>query len=153
MDILDILTLQLGYTMESKIKEEKLVEVARTQEIPTGKMKHVEIDGKEIAIVNINGKYYAFNDRCGHSSARLSMGVINGNVVTCSFHGAQFDCTTGKKVKEANAIVPPTEGLPDIWKKNVEHAYNLLSYIKTYDQKTYDVMIDGDRIKISLPTA
>jgi hypothetical protein len=35
----------------------------------------------------------------------------------------------------------------------VEHAYNLLSYIKTYDQKTYDVMIDGDRIKISLPTA
>jgi nitrite reductase/ring-hydroxylating ferredoxin subunit len=47
--------------MESKIKEEKLVEVARTQEIPTGKMKHVEADGKEIAIVNINGKYYAFN--------------------------------------------------------------------------------------------
>jgi nitrite reductase/ring-hydroxylating ferredoxin subunit len=60
-------------------------------------MKHVEIDGKEIAIANINGKYYAFDDRCGHSSARLSMGVINGNVVTCSFHGAQFDCTTGKR--------------------------------------------------------
>ena len=55
MDILDILIFQLVYTMESKIKEEKLVEVARTQEIPTGKMKHVEADGKEIAIVNING--------------------------------------------------------------------------------------------------
>jgi nitrite reductase/ring-hydroxylating ferredoxin subunit len=136
--------------MESKIREEKLVEVARAQEIPPGNMKHVEIDSKEIAIANINGKYYAFDDRCGHSSARLSMGVIDGNVVTCSFHGAQFDCTTGKKVREANATAPPTGGLPDVWKKNVEHAYNLLSYIRTYDQKTYGVIVDGDRIKIGM---
>ena len=57
MDILDILTFQLVYTVESKMREEKLVEVARTQEIPTGKMKHIEIDGKEIAIANMNGKY------------------------------------------------------------------------------------------------
>ena len=149
MDILDILTFKLIY-YEIKMIEEKLVEVASTQEIPAGNMKHVEIDGKEIAITNINGKYYAFDDRCGHSSARLSMGVINGNVVTCSFHGAQFDCTTGKKVKEANATAPPTGGLPDVWKKNVEHAYNLLSYIRTYDQKTYGVIVDGDRIKIGM---
>jgi nitrite reductase/ring-hydroxylating ferredoxin subunit len=149
VDILDILTFKLIY-YEIKMIEEKLVEVASTQEIPVGKMKHVEVDGKEIAITNINGKYYAFDDRCGHSSARLSMGVINGNVVTCSFHGAQFDCTTGKKVREANATAPPTGGLPDVWKKNVEHAYNLLSYIKTYDQKTYDVIIDENRIKISM---
>jgi nitrite reductase/ring-hydroxylating ferredoxin subunit len=149
VDILDLLTSKLIYC-EIKMIEEKLVEVARTQEIPAGKVKHIEVDGKEIAIANINGKYYAFDDRCGHSSARLSMGVINGNVVTCSFHGAQFDCTTGKKVREANATAPPTGGLPDVWKKNVEHAYNLLSYIKTYDQKKYDVILDGDRIKISL---
>ena len=80
--------------------EQKLVEVARTQEIPAGKMKHVEVDGKEIAIANINGKYYAFDDRCGHSSARLSMGVINRNVVTCPFHGAIFNVTTVKRVME-----------------------------------------------------
>lgn len=149
MDVLDILTFKIIYC-EIKMVEEKLVEVASTQEIPAAKMKLVEVDGKEIAIANINGKYYAFDDRCGHSSARLSMGAINGNVVTCSFHGAQFDCTTGKKVREANGIAPPTEGLPDVWKKNVEHAYNLLSYIRTYDQKKYDVILDGDRIKISL---
>ena len=132
------------------MNEEILVEVASTQELPVGKMKLVEDDCKEIAIANINGKYYAFDYRCGHSSARLSMGVINENVVTCSFHGAQFDCTTGKKVREANATAPPTEGLPDVWKENVEHAYNLLSYFRTYDQKTYDVIVDGDRIKIGM---
>ena len=133
--------------------EEKLVEVAKVQDIPAGNMKHIEIDKKEIAIANIDGKYYAFDDRCGHASARLSMGAINGNIVTCPLHGGQFDCTTGKKVKEPNTTAPPTDDLPDVWKKNVEYIYNILSYIKTYDQKTYNVMVDRDRIKIHLSTA
>lgn len=132
------------------MREQKLIDVATVKEIPAGKMKHIEIDRKEVAIANINGKYYAFDDRCGHSSARLSMGVINGNIVTCPFHGAQFDCTTGRKVRDANSTAPPTEGLPDAWKKNVEYAYNILAYIKTYDQRTYDVIVDEDRIKIRL---
>lgn len=51
-------------------------------------MKHIEIDRKEIAIANIEGKYYAFDDRCGHTGAPLSMGAINGNIVTCPLHGA-----------------------------------------------------------------
>lgn len=85
------------------MNEEKLVEVATMQEIAAGKMKHIEVDGKEIAIANINGKYYAFDERCGHTGARLSMGAINGNIVTCPLHGAQFDCTTGNKVRGPNA--------------------------------------------------
>jgi nitrite reductase/ring-hydroxylating ferredoxin subunit len=152
VDILDITILKLAYC-ETKMNEEKLVEVAKVQEITAGNMKHVEIYRKEIAIANIDGKYYAFDDRCGHAGARLSMGAINGNVVTCPLHGGQFDCTTGKKVKEANSTAPPTDGLPDVWKKNVEYVYDILSYIKTYDQKTYDVTLDGDRIKIHLSTA
>ena len=59
------------------MNEEKLMEVAKVQEIPAGNMYHVEIDRKEIAIANINGKYYAFEDRCGHTGARLSVGTIN----------------------------------------------------------------------------
>jgi nitrite reductase/ring-hydroxylating ferredoxin subunit len=41
-------------------------------------MKHEQVNGKETAIANTNGKYYAFDDRCGHTSARLSMGDIKG---------------------------------------------------------------------------
>jgi 3-phenylpropionate/trans-cinnamate dioxygenase ferredoxin component len=55
------------------MNEEKLMEVAKVQAIPTGNMYHVEIDRKEIAIANIDGKYCAFEDRCGHTGARLSM--------------------------------------------------------------------------------
>jgi nitrite reductase/ring-hydroxylating ferredoxin subunit len=45
----------------------------------------VEIDGKEILIANIDGKFYAINDRCGHMNALLSMGNLAENVVTCLF--------------------------------------------------------------------
>jgi nitrite reductase/ring-hydroxylating ferredoxin subunit len=119
-------------------------------DLPAGKMKHLEVEGKEIAIANINENYYAFDDRCGHMCAPLSMGVINENVVTCAFHGAQFDCITGKKVKAATLTTPPTEGLPDALKKLMEHNYKKAQMIKTYEQKTYAVAVDGDRIKISL---
>ena len=48
-------------------------------------MKHVEINGKEIVIANLDGKFYAFANECGHMNARLSRGNINQNVVTWSF--------------------------------------------------------------------
>lgn len=59
-------------------------------------MKHVEVRGKEILIANIDGKFYALNDRCGHMNALLSMGnLANDNIVTCPFHGARFDIISG----------------------------------------------------------
>jgi nitrite reductase/ring-hydroxylating ferredoxin subunit len=37
-------------------------------------------------------------DRCGHMNALLSMGNLTGNIVTCPFHGAKFDVSSGKKL-------------------------------------------------------
>ena len=56
-------------------------------------MKHAELDGKEIVVANLDGKFYAMDDRCEHMNALLSMGNISneGVVVTCPFHGARFD--------------------------------------------------------------
>jgi nitrite reductase/ring-hydroxylating ferredoxin subunit len=129
---------------------ESYVEVAKIEEIPSGKMKHVELDGKEIVVANLNSKFYAMDDRCGHMNALLSMGNIsNDGVVTCPFHGARFDITTGKKVKEP--VLAPSqemEPLPKTWQNYMEHAGQLLSHIKTYDQQTYEVLVDGNRIKI-----
>ena len=73
------------------------VEVAKADEIPTGKMKHIEVNNKEIMLANLDGKFYALSERCSHTNARLSLGTINGKVVTCPLHGARFDITTGKK--------------------------------------------------------
>ncbi len=130
-------------------KNESYVEVAKIDEIAPGKMKHVELDGKEIVVSNVNGKYYAMDDRCGHMNARLSNGNINQNIVTCPFHAAKFDITTGKKVGEPVLEIPPDmEPLPPKWQKYMENVGKEMSYIKTYDQNTYEVTIEGNVIKI-----
>jgi nitrite reductase/ring-hydroxylating ferredoxin subunit len=56
------------------MEEGQLLEVGKVDEIPIGEMKYVEVQGKEIVISNVGGKYYAMDDRCGHMNARLSMG-------------------------------------------------------------------------------
>jgi len=128
---------------------ESYVEVAKIDEIPPGNMKHVELDGKEIVVSNVNGKFYAMDDRCGHMNARLSNGNINQNIVTCPFHAAKFDISTGKKVGEPVLEIPPDmEPLPPKWQKYMENVGKEMSYIKTYDQNTYEVTIEGDVVKI-----
>ena len=96
---------------------ESYVEAAKVNEIPSGKMKHVELNGKEIVVSNVNGKYYAMDDRCGHMNALPSMGTLsNDNIITCPFHGAKFDVTNGKKVGEP--VLTPSqemEPLPKTW--------------------------------------
>jgi nitrite reductase/ring-hydroxylating ferredoxin subunit len=126
--------------------------VGSVDDIPQGKMKHVEVKGKEIVISNIGGKLYAIDDRCGHMNARLSMGNISSEgIVTCPFHGASFDVTTGRKVREPN-LTPSQEmdPLPEKWQKFMENVGQLMSHIKTYDQQTYEIKVDGDLIKMKV---
>ena len=127
------------------------VEVAKVNEIPDGKMKHFEVDGKEVLVANMDGKFSAISDRCGHMNALLSMGNLTGTTVTCPFHGSKFDVVTGKKLTEP-ILTPPQgmEPLPQNWQKIFENVDQLMSHIKTYDQTIYETRIDGDRIKIKV---
>ena len=133
------------------MSQNEFIEVAKVSEISDGKMKHVEVDGKEILIANVGGKFYAVSDRCGHMNALLSMGNLTGNTVTCPFHGAKFDVTTGRKLSEP--ILTPSqemEPLPQTWQKFFENVGQLMSRIKTYNQAVYETKIDEDSIKVKL---
>ena len=83
--------------------------VGKVSDFIPGKMHKVTIDGKDVLVVNIDGTYYAINDTCTHAGASLSEGSLDGTVVTCGWHGAKFDCKTGKlsafpaKVKDLNS--------------------------------------------------
>lgn len=127
---------------------ESYVEVAKVEEIPSGKMKHIEFNGKEIMIANLDGKFYALNDRCSHTNAPLSMGHIQGNIVTCPMRGARFDITTGKKVSDPKFPSLEIDSLPVNLQKYMEYAGRLLSQIKTYDQEVYEVKVEGSSIKL-----
>jgi nitrite reductase/ring-hydroxylating ferredoxin subunit len=130
-------------------QDQNYVEAGKVSEISNGQMKHAEINGKEIVIANLDGKFYAFAERCGHMNARLSRGNINQNIVTCPFHAAKFDITSGKKIGEPVLETPPgMEPLPPKWQKYMEIVGKEMSYIKTYDQETYEVKVEGNSIKI-----
>jgi 3-phenylpropionate/trans-cinnamate dioxygenase ferredoxin subunit len=70
--------------------------LGKATEFPPGKLQKVTVDGKDILVANIDGVYYAINDTCTHAGASLSEGSLDGTIVTCGWHGAKFDCKTGR---------------------------------------------------------
>ena len=72
------------------------IRVAKVPDIPAGSMKTVMVSGKRIALTNIDGEYFAVDDTCSHAQCSLGgEGFLDGNVITCGCHGAQFDATSG----------------------------------------------------------
>ncbi len=72
------------------------VKVAKTGDVALGSAKMVEVSGKKIAIFNVDGKYYAIDNTCTHRGGPLAEGALEGKEVTCPWHGAVFDVTTGE---------------------------------------------------------
>ena len=71
------------------------VKAAKSDEIAPGQSKTVELNGKKIAIFNVEGALYAIDDACTHRGGPLSQGEVSGTTVTCPWHGAQYDLKTG----------------------------------------------------------
>ena len=74
---------------------ENFIKVTLTSAIPVGQGKCVEVEGKRIAIFNVDGSYYAIDAVCPHRGAPLGEGELNGTTVTCPWHGWEYDVTTG----------------------------------------------------------
>ncbi len=72
------------------------IRTAKTAEIPPGTIREFQVDGKAIALANVGGKFYAINNTCLHRGGPIGQGPLQGNVVTCPWHGWQYDVTTGK---------------------------------------------------------
>jgi 3-phenylpropionate/trans-cinnamate dioxygenase ferredoxin subunit len=50
----------------------------------------------DVLVLNLGGEYYALEDMCSHDHFPLSEGVIEGEVITCTLHGAKFCARTGE---------------------------------------------------------
>ena len=68
-------------------------------ELGEGVMKEMEIQGHELLLAMVGGKYYATDGRCPHLGGRLANGKLEGTVVTCPMHSSQFDITNGQVVR------------------------------------------------------
>ena len=71
------------------------VKVAQKSEIPDDTGKLIELDGQPIALFKVEGKVHAIYQICPHQGGPLDEGGIDGKVVTCPWHGWEFDVTSG----------------------------------------------------------
>jgi len=131
--------------------------VGKVNDVPVRKMRHVEGNGKEILIANVDGKFYAISDKCGHMNARLSMGSLEKNIVTCPLHSSRFDVLTGKVVSGpaemavgGNMFEKCPEEVQKTIMRMVQRQRELQSVIRTYDQPTYLVRVDGNDILVNV---
>ena len=72
------------------------VKAATTTEIEPGQARLVEVKGKQLALFNVGGQFFALDNTCTHRSGPLVEGEVSGNEVTCPWHGAKFDVRTGE---------------------------------------------------------
>ena len=84
------------------------VKMASAKDLKPGEMMKAEVEGKEICLVNVEGKYYALGDRCTHRSCSLSKGTLKGENVACPCHGSIFNVKTGAVVKGPAKKPAPT---------------------------------------------
>ena len=73
------------------------VTVGRVEDIPPGRGATVELpDGRELALFNIDGTFYAIENFCPHKGAPLAEGNLSSHTIQCDWHGWQFDVRTGR---------------------------------------------------------
>ena len=77
----------------------KFTEVGKIEELKSGTMKMVIVEGQEILLARVGGEYFATDNRCSHMNGDLSQGKLEGTIVTCPRHGSQFDLTNGQVVR------------------------------------------------------
>jgi nitrite reductase/ring-hydroxylating ferredoxin subunit len=134
--------------------ENELVKVASANEIPPRSMKHVDIGGKEIALINIDGQFYAIEERCGHMNAPMSKGQIRVNaekkIISCPLHYATFDIVTGQKLSEPIMGGMDISSLPKNIQDYFTKAGEIISFVRTNNMQTYQVINDNDELKVKL---
>lgn len=77
----------------------------KISEVPPDTIREFQVNGTTVAIANVDGKFYAINNTCLHRGGPLGQGLLEGKVVTCPWHGWEYDVTTGKVVMNPAAGV------------------------------------------------
>jgi nitrite reductase (NADH) small subunit/3-phenylpropionate/trans-cinnamate dioxygenase ferredoxin subunit len=72
------------------------VYAAKARDIAPGQIREILLDGTTIALANVGGQFHALSNTCLHRGGPLGQGSLQGNLVTCPWHGWTFDVISGK---------------------------------------------------------
>lgn len=96
-----------------KLRRPVFVEVGAFDDLQEGKMRAVDVDGRSVLILKLEGEPYAFVNICPNAGARLPLdgARLTGSVIVCPWHNCAYDARSGKRVDDepdgpALAVVP-----------------------------------------------
>jgi len=72
------------------------VRLAAVSDLPAGSGGEFVAGGRIVALFNVGGQFHALEGICPHQGGPLGKGALAGCIVTCPWHGFQFDVTTGE---------------------------------------------------------
>ena len=76
----------------------EFVTVARVDDVPPGSVRTVRAGDREIALAHVDGSFYATQPTCIHLQGPLGEGRLEQAVLTCPWHGWQYDLRTGENL-------------------------------------------------------
>ncbi len=79
--------------------------IATSGEVAPGEVKQYTVEGRPVALCNVDGEFHAFEDICTHQFAHLTEGEFEGQEIKCPLHGAKFDVKSGN-AKSLPAVKP-----------------------------------------------
>lgn len=82
------------------------VRIADVDDVPPGTGREFFAGGRIVALFNVGGAFHAMDGICPHSGGPLGEGTLSGCVVTCPWHGWQFDVTSGEHCLNPNLRHP-----------------------------------------------
>ena len=97
--ILSVVRRARGIGSVGTVEQPVLKKIASKRELGPGSGKIVVLDDKPIALFNIGGNYFALDNTCPHRGGSLGDGEVDGEIVTCPWHGWEFNCRTGEAVE------------------------------------------------------
>ena len=73
----------------------EFVSISRLEDLGEGDIRAFDVRGTKIAVANVDGTFYAFDDTCTHMACSLAGGDLEETTVICPCHGSEFDVTSG----------------------------------------------------------
>ena len=129
---------------------DNFIQAIRTDDVAAGGMKAVELNGRELVICNCDGSFYAIERRCGHMNAPLDMGTLDGSIVTCPMHCAQFDATTGEALSGPVPTYLGIEPPPPRIAAYLKNADMLMEHIRTESIGAFKTKIESGWVMVAL---
>jgi nitrite reductase/ring-hydroxylating ferredoxin subunit len=82
------------------------MKVAKAADVAPGCAARVDVNGQEVAVYNVDGRFYATSNICPHQGGPLADGMLEGTQIVCPWHAWAFDVSTGISPVNPRAKVP-----------------------------------------------